>query len=127
METLKVQRRGMGSLASNNPKEGWVDTTLEEVLDICETTKEVLMLTGNTSRPLAMFEKESVIEQLKSGKIISTPSLNFRAIVGDCTCPLCGATFEEEMGALSRKDNDTLICSTCGTEEAMQEFYAPKK
>lgn len=127
MESLKIQQRGMGSLAPQNPKEGWKDSTLEFVLEMCEMTKKILIETRNTSRPLEMFDKEAVIEQLKSGKIISTPMLNFRAIVGDCTCPLCGATFDEGMGSLSRKDNDTLICTDCGTRESLEEYYAPKK
>lgn len=36
-------------------------------------------------------------------------------------CPLCR---KEIIGhpALSRKDNKTLICSNCGTKEALEEF-----
>jgi rubrerythrin len=35
-------------------------------------------------------------------------------------CPICGKTYEGR-GALSRKDNQTYICSACGTREAMVE------
>ena len=44
-------------------------------------------------------------------------------------CPRCGgpipdAAHEGEFpGALSRTDNATEICSSCGTEEAMEQFY----
>jgi len=34
-------------------------------------------------------------------------------------CPTCGRLYYEEP-ALSRKDNKTLICSDCGTQEAME-------
>lgn len=34
-------------------------------------------------------------------------------------CPRCGATEGMEYPALSRRDNNTEICSPCGQEEAM--------
>ena len=37
-------------------------------------------------------------------------------------CPKCGEMFEERLHALSRKDNETKICSQCGTDEAMESF-----
>lgn len=33
-------------------------------------------------------------------------------------CPICGATYHERP-ALSRMDNETLICPDCGTREAL--------
>ena len=36
-------------------------------------------------------------------------------------CPICKRRFIG-MGAISRKDNKTEICSECGTEEAMFDF-----
>jgi len=30
------------------------------------------------------------------------------------------------MGAISRRDNKTEICSACGTAEAMEDFFAAK-
>jgi len=33
-------------------------------------------------------------------------------------CPKCGQTYREHP-ALSREDNDTLICPDCGTREAL--------
>jgi len=46
----------------------------------------------------------------------------------DPVCPRClgfipnNQTPGAYMGALSRTDNKTEICSDCGTEEAMQDF-----
>lgn len=43
-------------------------------------------------------------------------------------CPRCGGYIPnneepgEYIGAMSRIDNKTEICSACGTEEAMQQF-----
>ncbi len=37
-------------------------------------------------------------------------------------CPLCKSLIEPGMGALSRKDNNTMICSLCGTEEGLGDY-----
>lgn len=36
-------------------------------------------------------------------------------------CPLCGIAYHGE-SALSRKDNETLICPDCGTREALESI-----
>lgn len=38
-------------------------------------------------------------------------------------CPRCGTEFLVHLAALSRRDNKTLICSECGTMEAMEDFF----
>ena len=37
------------------------------------------------------------------------------------TCPLCGNTYAEPP-ALSRTDNETLICPDCGTRQALKSI-----
>lgn len=37
-------------------------------------------------------------------------------------CPKCGKMFKG-VGAISRRDNKTEICSECGTKEAFEDFY----
>ena len=37
------------------------------------------------------------------------------------TCPKCGRIYTERP-ALSRHDNDTLICPDCGTREALESM-----
>ena len=37
------------------------------------------------------------------------------------TCPKCGCTYTERP-ALSRSDNNTLICPDCGTREALESI-----
>ena len=37
------------------------------------------------------------------------------------TCPRCGRTYTERP-ALSRSDNETLICPDCGTREALDSM-----
>jgi hypothetical protein len=54
--------------------------------------------------------------------------MNNDTIVYAPQCPRCGGFIPsnqrpgEYMGALSRADNHTYVCSACGTEEAMEDF-----
>lgn len=36
-------------------------------------------------------------------------------------CPLCNKEYKG-VGAISRKDNKTEICSECGTKEALEDY-----
>lgn len=42
------------------------------------------------------------------------------------TCPLCGMTYKGHP-AISRKDNSTPICPTCGTREALESMRISKE
>lgn len=43
----------------------------------------------------------------------------------DPDCPRCNERRIPRVGALSRADNKTYICSPCGTHEALQQFANP--
>lgn len=44
------------------------------------------------------------------------------------TCPRCKKNkFEKYRGALSRKDNKTYICNSCGMKEALNELSKYEK
>ena len=36
-------------------------------------------------------------------------------------CPICGKEYDRLL-ALSRKDNETMICDSCGMQEAIEDF-----
>lgn len=42
-------------------------------------------------------------------------------VVRTAVCPLCGRLYHGHP-ALSRTDNETLICSDCGTRQALQSI-----
>ena len=42
-------------------------------------------------------------------------------IIRTAFCPLCGRTYHGAP-ALSREDNETLICPDCGTRQALQSI-----
>ena len=44
-----------------------------------------------------------------------------RNITRTAVCPLCGRLYHEHP-ALSRMDNETLICPDCGTRQALQSI-----
>lgn len=46
---------------------------------------------------------------------------DYKAIL---VCPGCTAEFPEHLGALSRYDNRTDICSDCGSMEGIAQFHA---
>lgn len=41
-------------------------------------------------------------------------------------CPRCGKVYHD-LPALSRKDNQTLICPDCGTREALESINVKKE
>jgi len=41
----------------------------------------------------------------------------------DKVCPRCAGDTTNQHGALSRTDNETLVCDECGTREALEEHY----
>lgn len=42
-------------------------------------------------------------------------------VIRMAVCPLCGRTYHGAP-ALSREDNETLICPDCGTRQALQSI-----
>ena len=42
-------------------------------------------------------------------------------------CPKCGKPMQKPFVALSRDDNKTLVCSDCGTREALEAFIKWRK
>ena len=42
---------------------------------------------------------------------------------GDAICPKCGEKYDSRLAAISRFDNETKICSDCGTAEALENMY----
>ncbi|WCK57581.1 hypothetical protein PP175_26310 (plasmid) [Aneurinibacillus sp. Ricciae_BoGa-3] len=126
LDDLRIQCKGRGETAPKDPTEGWKDTDLEFLFQNCKIAQEVIQLTGDKVHPIEYFDKKNVEQMLLHGEVIYTPVMLFRAVVGEKTCPLCGGTFEG-LGAISRRDNETEICSVCGTREAMEDMSPEKK
>lgn len=60
-------------------------------------------------------------EHTGAGKVLSLPIGYIRKATSERKCPKCGASIFG-IGALSRIDNKTVICSDCGTAEALEDY-----
>ena len=60
-------------------------------------------------------------ELTAAGKVLSIPIGYIRKTTDEKKCPKCGASIFG-IGALSRIDNKTVICSDCGTTEALEDY-----
>lgn len=94
------------------------DTSESYLKRLFDSTKDIITLT----RPwadVADYDWESVLERLKSGKVVKDAYLFFRIKNDLLKCPNCGCSYEKIESALSRKDNETEICTDCGISEAL--------
>lgn len=68
------------------------------------------------------FEWERAEAAMESGKVLHIPIGYIRARNGNPKCPLCGASYEAALEAISRADGKTHICPECGTKEALESY-----
>lgn len=114
IENLIIEHRPYGSTSI------WRETTLDDFLIAVRITKEIIEETGQNKEVLHLYEKEAALRHIKSGRILTTPVSEFRLANGK-ECPICQSKFIG-MGALSRRDNKTEICSQCGVNEALEDI-----
>lgn len=69
-----------------------------------------------------IYEEEIFINALLLGKPIEDMMTIYRVRTTYPKCPLCGASIFTNTGAISRRDNETMICSACGLKEAIEDF-----
>lgn len=60
---------------------------------------------------------------LDGGKVVGTPICYLRKVTDKIKCPKCGCSIMEDSPALSRVDNKTAICSACGMQEALEDYF----
>ncbi|MFH1778017.1 MAG: hypothetical protein ABH952_10725 [Candidatus Omnitrophota bacterium] len=99
----------------------WRKTTVEHFLQIVEITRTILLETRDSSHNPDDYTEECALWYLITGKVVDTPVLQFRLAEGD-VCHYCKAKFIKKYGALSRLDNKTYICASCGMKEAIQDI-----
>lgn len=69
-----------------------------------------------------IYEEKVFINQLLLGKTIEDMMTIYRIHTDEKKCPLCGASILRGSYSISRKDNETLICSDCGLNEALEDL-----
>lgn len=67
-------------------------------------------------------ESDSIKNHMVKGSAVLTSAGYIRVKTNNPKCPLCGDSYEEGMHAISIVDNETEICSECGTREQLERF-----
>lgn len=68
------------------------------------------------------YEDEIFINKLKMGQTIQDMYNIYRVQTDFEKCSICGASIIPDTFAISRRDNETRICSECGTNEAIEDM-----
>ena len=123
MKDMKIEMKGSNSKV-------WKDTTLQNLYEVLKITRSIIKDREMMGRgeaeyiPSDLFQEYTEMKaswSIATGKIISTPMLEFRLAEG-VNCPKCGVKFVKKYGSLSRRDNKVYICSVCGTMEAYEDM-----
>lgn len=99
--------------------------TEEKLKQVFESHRKFLMNeyplgTREHEHAKTYFEWNSIVNQLERGKVVGDMFNLYRAKNDLPKCPRCGCSYKAvEDEAVSRKDNKTLVCSDCGTKEAL--------
>lgn len=97
----------------------WVPTT-SEILQKGFEIAQRIMPNYKTEYPYLDFNVG--IEYLKKGFVIHLPYSYVRLKTDYPKCSKCGASIIDGLYAISRRDNETMICSNCGMKEAFEDL-----
>lgn len=127
---MELERLPRGSYDKSNQDfqaaEGeWVATTEDAFKKEIKSTQEVLKMTQpNLDTTHLNWEKMS--HGIENGRTLELVKGFYRRKTNDEKCPLCASSITDG-GALSRRDNDTVICSICGTQEALDDALSVRR
>lgn len=101
----------------------WTDVEggYNEVMRFFKTALEVSLLM-NDEEKIKYCQKDNIVKLLESGHVVYSPFMIYRIKTEDKKCPLCGCSYTSYEKALSRRDNETYICSLCAAKEAVEDF-----
>ena len=106
----------------NHEEKTWRPSTLENFLQSVEITRNIIIESNNPDYPDSdNYTEDKALWAIRTGGTVDTPMLLFRLAEG-IICHICGAKFQDVAGALSRRDNQTRICSDCGMNEALEDM-----
>jgi predicted RNA-binding Zn-ribbon protein involved in translation (DUF1610 family) len=101
----------------------WIESNEDEFYTSVDITKDIIEELKIEDRNPELYTRKNAMNILKSGKIVDTPCLLFKLGKDADTkkCPKCGSYYIG-IGALSRRDNKTDICSDCGEQEGLEDM-----
>lgn len=97
----------------------WKEISEADAYSVITTAREVTVQTGEPRDYLIL---STAIDLLKEGHAISLPGMMIRERNDHKKCPRCGNSIIG-IGALSRIDNETVLCRVCGDKEALEDFF----
>jgi predicted RNA-binding Zn-ribbon protein involved in translation (DUF1610 family) len=92
-------------------------TKVEGVTDVDELHKVINTLGGVVESLIEVANMGQALVEAFSSSLTPTAPSEVHS-----KCPRCNEVVDMKYPALSRVDNETFVCSPCGTEEAMQNF-----
>lgn len=98
----------------------WEELNCDEAIKLLDIAYEVSKKSKEGVREF--LKQDLAFDLLKEGVVIRLPGLFIREKNDNPKCPRCGNSYEDGLGALSRRDNETEICSNCGTMEAFEDM-----
>lgn len=107
-------------------EDSWLVTEFTEIERVFKSLRNVSEQMRNKDKVEYCSEK-NVYDLLESGHVIYSPYYIYRIKTKDRKCPVCGANIPAFSEALSRRDNETYICSECGLSEAINDFSLDEK
>lgn len=124
---MNLEKLGRGYYDEQNQdftkcEELWSPIDADKVQRFVKSNQETLTLT-RPGEDVSFLDWENVEKALDNGRVIELMMMFVRKQTDLDKCPLCGSSIEEEVGSLSRRDNQTYICSICGENEARDDYY----
>ena len=112
---MKLEKLGVGLYNDNNQDFTAVDDLWEPIetelaKKFVESNKKTLEMTRK-DEDLSMYTWEAAQQTLADGRVIELMMMFVRQQTDLPKCPLCGSNIEDGLGAISRRDNVTEICS----------------
>ena len=96
----------------------WNTLSEEDAKSFCASAYQVTVRIG---QPREYLIWDNAQKHMADGIAISLPIGFLRLKTGLPKCPRCGNSIMDT-GALSRIDNETVLCSDCGMREAMEDY-----
>lgn len=126
MRRMEFEKLGRGIFEQQNQdfsqcEELWEPIDAAVVKKFVHSNHETLKMT-RPGEDVSFLEWENVEKDLENGRVVELMMMFVRAETNVEKCPLCGSSITEDIGAISRRDNRTPICSVCGRNEAMDDY-----
>lgn len=102
-------------------EEFWEEMDEEKVKKIATSNHETLQLT-RPDEGVSFLEWANIEHKLTDGRVVELMNVFVRKRTSLDKCPLCGSSIADGTAALSRRDNQTEICSQCARDEAINEW-----